>query len=106
MDEPSRFGQVPILVRYNVQMGKIGLGLAGVVDSFDRNHHNTRVARGKVVMTAFELNQLDHADRSPSPSKKDDCAILIAEQVALGEWPSVGSCGLERRERPTDRQWS
>jgi hypothetical protein len=70
MDQSRRLGQTPSLVREHQEVWEVGLRLLRVDESFHRNHDHAGAAPGEVLVTSFELNQLEHAERSPLSAKE------------------------------------
>lgn len=55
VDESYRLGQAASGIREYQQVGKVGLRLLGVVESFHRNHDHARVASSELFVPSFEL---------------------------------------------------
>jgi hypothetical protein len=85
VNEFSRLGQPPSLVREDAQVREVGLRLAGQFDPFDGDRDHASVTLREFFMASFELDQLGHADGSPSTAEEDEREILIAYQIVLGE---------------------
>lgn len=102
MNQAACPGKPEFAVGNDLQVRVGVLGLFAQVDSFCRSHHHTSIAPSKILVAAVELNQLDHAERSPPATKKDENGVLIALEVSLSKRRTIGTLRLKRRKGLAD----
>ena len=64
-------------------MRELSLCLARVVELFYRGNKHASAALLEVFVMGFELNQLDHAERSPPAAEKHQYVVRVAAELAL-----------------------
>src|SRR5262245_2814961 len=92
-------GERLVRVRNDGEVLKLVLRVLAVFEVIKGSGNDADPSALELIVMCFELTQLDPADRSPSPAKKDEDRVSLAFEVGAGEGTAVDQGGAELRKR-------